>query len=279
MKFIAWLKRLFGIKDAAPEPVPAPMPAPIPDPDPIIKVPVGTPLIINLGPIRKTGGPLLVPKKPHAVKGFDISHYQPRVNWENVVREGFRFGFAKASDGTGTKDVMFDNHRRAAAAKGIPLGPYHYVRFGGTDGKAEADLFLKYTGPARAGELPHVIDVEWDKKNPRYDEESMDEDAANEAFEIASRVRDATKTNVIIYTSYPFFRNFKKPERFFDFLLWCPAYAEGLAGPKVPLPWSGWAFWQYTDKYEAAKSITGDNKMDANWFNGTNDELKLLVNK
>lgn len=232
---------------------------------------------IDLGPMRKSGVQLLAPKNPLLnIKGIDISHYQPKVNWDNVVKEGFQFVFAKASDGVGTKAAHFDLHRTNAEKKGLPFGAYHFMRFGGLSAKEEASNFMKASGAQRTGDLPWVVDVEWDKKNARYDEETMDDAAADEAYELACRVRDLTKRQIIIYTSYPFFKGFKSPERFFEFLLWCPAYAKGIAGPKVPLPWSDWAFWQFTDKYVNARSITGDQNLDGNWFNGTMEQLNLL---
>lgn len=255
-------------------PPPAKPNSPSPDSPPSLP-----PSPIDLGPMRKTGGQLFAPMGANRVKGMDVSHYQSKVNWANVVREGFEFVFAKASDGVGTKALHFDTHRKNAETVGMPFGAYHFMRFGGLTAKEEAEHFLKFSGPQRVGDLPHVVDVEWDKRNPKYDTETMDDAAANEAYELCCRVRDMTKNQVIVYTSWPFFKNFNNPERFFEFLLWCPAYAEGLKGPHVPLPWSTWAFWQYTDKYPAARSITGDQNLDGNWFNGTRAQLDLLRKK
>ncbi len=239
---------------------------------------VGTPASapFDCGPMRSKGVHLFSPVEKFSIKGIDISHYQPKINWNRVVEEKFEFVFAKASDGLGTKAAHFDEHRKNAERMGLPFGAYHFMRFGGLSAKDECASFMKHSGPRRTGDLPHVVDVEWDRKNPRYDKESMDDDAADEAYELACRTRDATGGPVIIYTSWPFFRGFKNPERFFEFLLWCPAYAKGLPGPDVPLPWSRWAFWQYTDQYHSARSITGDDNLDANLFNGTRLELEAL---
>ena len=136
---------------------------------------------LNFGPMRTSGDPLLSPfiaaqdpLKPiiPAVAGLDISFYQPKVNWKEVLKAGFEFCIAKASDGVGTKDSMFDTHRKNATENGIIFGAYHFMRFGGLDAKTEAANFLKYTGGVRKGELPLTLDIEWDRKNPKYDESS-----------------------------------------------------------------------------------------------------------
>jgi lysozyme len=254
---------------------PPPVVAPTPPRAPVVPIPVNP---LDLGPLRKAGGPLLAPKTSQAIKGMDISHYQPNVNWVNVVKEGFQFVFAKASDGNGTKALHFDTHRKNAETAGLPFGAYHFMRFGGLSAKQEAENFLKFSGPQRPGDLPWVVDVEWDGSK-KYGSGHMDDAAANEAYELACRVRDLTKNRVIIYTSWPFFKGFQKPERFFEFLLWCPAYAKGISGPHVPAPWSRWAFWQYDNKHPAARAITGDPDLDANWFGGTRAQLDLLRKK
>lgn len=272
-----WLEKFWNwITGKSASPAPPPVVAPTPPTPPVFQIPVSP---LDLGPMRKTGGPLLAPKPLQAIKGMDISHWQPNVNWVNVVKEGFEFVFAKASDGNGTKAGSFDLHRKNAEIAGLPFGAYHFMRFGGLSAKQEAENFLKFSGPQRTGDLPWVVDVEWDGSTRYGDGRTMDDAAANEAYELACRVRDLTKNQVIIYTSHPFFRNFKNPERFFEFLLWCPAYDPRIKGPSVPLPWSNWAFWQYANKHPAAKAITGDPDLDANWFNGTRAQLDLLRKK
>jgi len=251
---------------------------------------------INAGPMRLTGEPLLSPfvsigdpLKPTtaAVAGIDISFYQPRVNWAEVVKAGFQFCIAKASDGVGTKDSMFETHRKNATEKGIIFGAYHFMRFGGLDAKTEAANFLKFTGGVRKGELPLTLDIEWDKKNPKYTSgKTMDEAAAQEALEILERLEDATQMTPFVYTSYPFFRGFKNPERFFRFLPWNPAYyrdgsnghkVNRITGPRTPLPWSRTAIWQWTDEHPAARAIVGDFRLDGDYFSGTLEQLRSLT--
>lgn len=231
------------------------------------------------GPARTKGEHILMPTPDSRLLGFDFSHWQPRINWPRLLLEKPQFLFLKASDGDGKKDAMFDAHRAAATKALLPLGAYHFARFGGLSAKDEAALFLKYTGGVFSGELPLVVDIEWDKTNPKYGEgQTLDDAGAQEVFEIALRLEEATKITPIVYCSWPFFKNFRNPERFFRFHPWLPAYGV-TGGPGIPLPWSRWAFWQWTNKHGLARAITGDPDLDANYFNGTKDELQALRKK
>lgn len=244
-------------------------------PAPVVP-PAPAPSLILCGPMRTRGEPLKVLPVSSPVPGIDVSHWQPNMNWDVVAKAGFQFVFAKASDGVGTKAAHYDSHRAEATKRGLLFGSYHFVRFGGLSAEDEAARFLAHTGGRRPGELPSVIDVEWDKTNAHYtDGKTMDEAAAAEALEILERVEEVEKVTPIIYTSYPFFCGFKNPERFFRFLPWLPAYR--VDGPKVPLPWSSWAFWQWTDKHPLARQVTGDPNLDANYFNGSIEQLRRLA--
>jgi lysozyme len=245
------------------------------------------------GPERKTGAPLICPmvnaKNPldtiaPAVAVCDISHYQPNLNWANLAKH-FRGAIIKATDGTGSKSSTYDAQRAAAAKHGVITGSYHFARFGGLSPKDEAAHFLKVTGGVRVGELPLAMDCEWDRYNPRYNDssETMDDAAAAEVLELCERIEEATKLTPFLYCSWPFFKGFKNPERFFRFHPWNPAYWRAsraeITGPKVPLPWSKCAMWQWTDNHPDAKSITGDGNLDANWFNGTFAQFDALRRK
>lgn len=263
-------------------------------PPPAIPLPPGveptTPGPSTWGPKRTAGNPLLCPiigKDPlkpigSAVPGMDISHYQPKINWGSVLEAGFKFCMIKATDGTGSKSSTYDNQRLMAHQNGLIVGAYHFARFGGLKPRDEADHFLKITGGVRVGELPLTIDCEWDRFNPKYSSgKIMDEAAAAEILELLERVEAATKMTPFLYCSYPFFKGFEKPERFFRFHPWCPAYwrsgTNEITGPKVPLPWSRVAIWQWTDNHPTAKGITGDKNLDGNWFNGTIQQLGAMT--
>jgi lysozyme len=233
---------------------------------------------VEIGSPRTKGVPIKVYPGPNTVMGIDVSHYQPRVRWDLVAARGYKFCFAKAGDGKSpNKTEMYDSHRLSAKESGLLFGSYFFMRFG-KDPVAQAENFLKITGGVKVGELPLVLDIEWDKTNPKYSEgKTMDEAAASDALTILDALERETGITPIIYTSWPFFCGFEAPERFFRYPLWCPAYA--VDAPKVPLPWRSWTFWQQADQPDFAREVTGDPHLDINAFNGSLEELKGMVRK
>lgn len=218
---------------------------------------------------------LKVPRGPHTTPGIDVSHYEPVVNYTQVAASGQKFVFAKASDGLGSIDSMFNTHRGAAKKAGLIFGAYHFFRFDHSV-LNQISLFMKATGGILPGELPLTIDVEWDKYSQHYGENTvMDEEALSRVAQFARGVQEASGCQPFIYTNAYFWpEKVEHPERFSQYPLWVPAYGN-IDAPHVPPPWKNWLFWQYSE----TQPIPGAGKIDANLFNGTLADLQVLVKK
>src|SRR6478672_1023511 len=59
--------------------------------------------------------------------GIDVSHYQGSVNWTSVKNAGRSFGWAKATEGTGTTDSTFTSNANNAKSAGVVIGGYHFA--------------------------------------------------------------------------------------------------------------------------------------------------------
>src|SRR5687767_2297024 len=55
------------------------------------------------------------------VRGIDVSHYQPKVDWD-AVKASVSFVFIKATDSTGVVDSRFTSHWSGAKKAGLPRG-------------------------------------------------------------------------------------------------------------------------------------------------------------
>lgn len=270
MKSPAWLKKFFGTSEggqvpAQPTPVTSPAPAP--------------------------ASPAPAPSNPDArVRGVDVAKYQPTMDapeWDILWKKGFRFAYAKATDGLAGKDAFHEVHRRFSTARGFLFGSYHYFRFE-YDPKAQAAHFFK-NAIRVAGELPPVLDVEWDKyslKQPdgsfKYGEgKVMDDWAADRVYTCLLEIERLFGVRPIIYTNAYFWpEKVKNPERFLPYLCWIPSYddkfnANGGAGVKVPFPWKQWNFWQDGEDLQ----IGDVQEIDTDWFRGTLEELQALANQ
>ncbi|RKU43282.1 hypothetical protein DL546_006309 [Coniochaeta pulveracea] len=104
-----------------------------------------------------------------AVQGFDISHYQPTVNYQAAYNAGARFVIIKATEGTTYTDPSFSTHYTGATNAGLIRGGYHFAHPGATTGAAQADYFLAHGGgwSGDGRTLPGMLDLESEGSNPQ----------------------------------------------------------------------------------------------------------------
>lgn len=124
-------------------------------------------------------------EKRDTVKGFDISHYQPTVNYQGAYNSGARFVIIKvtqylsppnrpsidtldhpdiqATEGTTYTDPKFTQHYNGATSAGLIRGGYHFARPGSSPGAAQATYFLAHGGgwSGDGRTLPGMLDLEY----------------------------------------------------------------------------------------------------------------------
>jgi GH25 family lysozyme M1 (1,4-beta-N-acetylmuramidase) len=99
-------------------------------------------------------------------KGVDVSNWNGAINWTKVAHAGYRFAFAKATEGTAYTDKTYLTNRNRSEGAGLVFGGYHFARPAGRNLAAvtasaikQANHFLAVAGP-QPGELPPVLDLE-----------------------------------------------------------------------------------------------------------------------
>jgi lysozyme len=100
------------------------------------------------------------------VRGIDVSHFNGSIDWPRVAGAGYRFVYAKATEGNTLNDAPYATNRAGAGASQLKFGAYHFARPGGAtrraveaDAVAEADHFLRVAQP-HPGDLLPVLDLE-----------------------------------------------------------------------------------------------------------------------
>ena len=98
------------------------------------------------------------------MKGIDVSHYQEKINWEQVKTGGIEFAIIKAggSDDGFYTDHTFETNYTGAKAAGIPIGAYYIVGplcISREDGIADAKRFIEII-KGKTFEYPVYIDLE-----------------------------------------------------------------------------------------------------------------------
>lgn len=91
--------------------------------------------------------------------GFDLSHYQGRVNWDQLVTDpNCGFIYLKASEGANITDDTYAYNLREAHRVGLKVGAYHFFRATAT----AAEQFRNFMSMVKVKEqdLLPLIDVE-----------------------------------------------------------------------------------------------------------------------
>lgn len=194
------------------------------------------------------------------VKGFDVSHWNDAVPWQNLWNRGYRFAFIKVTQGTMTLDPKWIVHYTNAKRFGFYVGPYHY--FDPADnGIAQADWMME-----------NALDVSWDLGWALDVEEESGYSQTAQVVRIKAwigQIRQASILRPIIYTS-AYKWNKMTGDAVVDADLWA-AHWTSAPTPYLPKGWDTWLVWQWM--------IDRDLNLDINRFNGDEDALLKYMGK
>jgi GH25 family lysozyme M1 (1,4-beta-N-acetylmuramidase) len=189
-----------------------------------------------------------------AVQGVDVSYYQGAFNWAGA---GVQFGAARISDGTGFLDPDFDGNWARMKSAGVLRSAYQFFEPGENE-VSQADLVISKVGRLGAGDLPVMLDIEvTGGQSPAT--------IRAKAQHWLDLVEAGTGKKPFVY-SYGSFLETNLGSGFGSYPLWIAAYGE--ACPSVPVGWSNWVIWQYSD---------GGGRLDHDVFNGSEAQLKALA--
>ncbi len=188
------------------------------------------------------------------VQGVDVSVYQGAFDWPAAH---VAFGYARISDGTGFIDNTFGPNWANMKSAGVLRGAYQFFE-PGEDEIAQANIVINAVGRLGEGDLPVQLDLEVTGGQSPATIQAR-------AAHWLSLVEAGTGKRPIIY-SYGSFLQTNLGSGFGAYPLWIAAY--GPACPSVPLGWSNWLMWQYSD---------GGGKLDHDVFSGSIEELRALA--
>lgn len=217
-------------------------------------------------------------KSTEFVLGTDIYQYDATNTptfWDELSAKYF-FCFVKTSEGATYNDPKFKEYFKRLEQLKILRGGYHFFRMMNEDINGQINNFLDSGINYRAkGVLPPVLDIE-----PSNDEWKNYAELTRNKVAIVRRIKKwltevekKTGKKPIVYTSKQIWDNIlKAPAGFSQYPLWLANYNDGINKPPLPLGWSDYALWQYTDE----GIIGGKSGFDINRLNMPfKDLLKL----
>jgi GH25 family lysozyme M1 (1,4-beta-N-acetylmuramidase) len=204
------------------------------------------------------------------VQGFDVSNYQPSVDWSAAYTAGARFVLIKATEGTDYIDPTFSSHYTGATSAGFIRGGYHFAHPDESTGASQADYFLA-NGGGWSGDgitLPGMLDIEYNPDGSTcYDLSAADMVAWISDF--VDTYQASTGVYPLIYTTDDWWSTCTGNSE--EFSATCPLVLASYNSEPGTIP-GGWPYqtiWQNADSY----TYGGDSDV----FNGDEAQLQAIA--
>ncbi|MBQ1464566.1 MAG: glycosyl hydrolase family 25 [Ruminococcus sp.] len=208
----------------------------------------------------------LVSKAKYPIFGVDVSHYQGDIDWSALERQGVRFTFIKATEGSGHIDESVRENLADSAKTGIKRSCYHFFSFD-SPGETQAQNFISVVG-ADEIDMPPVVDIEY------YGDKALNKPTQEETEAILSPLLEQLEAyygcKPIIYTTLPMYIRYIR-SGFTDYPLWIRSVT---FEPDL----MNWKFWQYDDTGQLYGYFGEESCIDFNVYNGTEREFEAEFN-
>lgn len=208
----------------------------------------------------------------YTIRGIDISHYQERIDWQQLCRTNMgtdpvTFVIIKATEGISLKDSHFDDNFKQVRSNGLVRGAYHFLT-PDVPAKEQAEFFTSCVN-LLPGDLPPVLDIEDERKWLASGKNKAD--IQRMAMEWLDAVEQHYGVKPILYSGYRFRRDVLDAPCFDTYPFWMAHYY--VSQPATDITWS---FWQHTD---CGKLDGIRGPVDCNVFNGNADDFEELLIK
>lgn len=201
----------------------------------------------------------------YPVKGIDVSHHNPILDWAEVKRQNVTFAYLKATEGITHDDRNYTYNYKLAKESNIKTGSYHFYNFG-VSGREQAKHFIR-VATCQSGDLVPAIDVEHSQANPYSKDSSFVKNVIKELAVMENELYEHYGMHPVIYTNmdcYKLYINNYFPNN--------PIWISSLnKEPSDNI--KNWVIWQFTHKGEL-DGIVGD--LDLNYFRYSFDDLHKL---
>ncbi|WP_246657711.1 GH25 family lysozyme [Arthrobacter yangruifuii] len=209
---------------------------------------------------------------PAGIQGLDVSSHQENVDWAAAWRQGARFAYTKATEGTYYKNPYYKQQYNGSANTGMVRGAYHFAIPAVGSGAQEANYFVDNGGgwSADGRTLPPLLDIEYNPY-PQLGNTCYNLSATQMITwirDFSNTVQARTGRVPMIYTTTDWWRTCTgNTNAFSNHPLHLASY--GQAAGALPNGWAAYNVWQY--------SSTGPFVGDSNVFKGSTADLDRFV--
>lgn len=203
----------------------------------------------------------ILQRNTHYTFGIDVSHYQGKINWDDLKQSQHPISFIiiRSSMGKNGSDSQFNRNWHHAKSGGYIRGAYHYYR-PNENSTAQFEQF-KSIVTLLPGDLPPVLDVE---KASVFGKDNLRKGVKN----WLKLAEEHYGVRPILYSGLDFYKNHLKGH-VEGYPLWIAAYSGKSKVQQLP-----WTIHQFSEKVQV-KGIQGF--VDGNDYNGSIEELQALL--
>ncbi len=198
----------------------------------------------------------------YAVHGLDAARYQGKIDWPQARAAGISFAWLKATEGGDRVDPGFGANAGPARAAGVPVGAYHFYYF--CRPAAEQAQWFIANVPRHTGDLPPVLDIEWNHTSPSCQLRPPAATVRAEMRIFLAAIEAHFGTRPVVYTDPKFYED-NDLGQMAGVEFWLRAVT---AHPAERYPGEAWSFWQYTGT-GVVPGVGG--VVDLNAFAGTSE--------
>lgn len=205
----------------------------------------------------------------NSIIGVDVSSYQASIDMNKLKEQNIQFIYIKATEGSKRQDDRFTENWENAKNADLLSGAYHFFSYD-SEGKTQAENFIKTVGEDIKGRLLPTVDVEYygDKEqNP-----PNKEDVVRELKVFLEMVEKEYGVKPLIYTRTDIYDKYLKGE--FD------EYKKWISSFYTPLSWNykdDWYIWQYLNRGKLQGYTGGEKYIDLNILNKDKKLEDLIV--
>ena len=185
----------------------------------------------------------VVNRKRFPIMGVDVSAYQGDIDWDILEKQGIRFAFIKATEGSGHVDDCVMKNIAESAETGIKRSCYHFFSFD-SSGHTQAQNFIN-TVPRESIDMPPVVDIEY------YADKIYHKPTKAEAEEVLIPLLEELED----YYGALWIRSTQAEPEFAD-----------------------WTFWQYNDHGELDGYYGDEKYIDMNVYCGSEEDFAEYTN-
>jgi len=199
----------------------------------------------------------------YEIMGIDVARYQGNIDWQVISKQGIKFAYIKASEGSTYKDPLFKNNVIESKENGIANGAYHYFS-ADSPGEAQALNFLSAASQYKT-DMPYVLDFEVGPGGERGK-------VISELKAFLQEIQDSIGIKPIIYTTYKSYNSYLSND-FTDYSFW---FRDLL---RVPSFEGNLIFWQYCNRGRLVGIDKSQEFVDLNVFMGNEQEFQEFLHR